>query len=145
MAIAFIVHTGNAKSMAGNKRKWTELTTGTKKRLCTRFKERPSTHQELVEWAKKELSLDISRSTVSTVLKDSEKWLDVPTDESSIVRARPPKHASLEKALVTWFNDVRARGAIVNDAMLIEKGKVFGSLLGRFSVFSQSHARLDLL
>lgn len=105
-----------------------------KKRICIRFKERPSTHQELADWAKRELSLELSRSTVSTVLKDLGKWLEVPVDELTSVRARQPKYVSLEKALLTWFSDIRARGAVVSDAMLTEKAKVYGSLLGKFSL-----------
>ncbi|XP_064482938.1 tigger transposable element-derived protein 6-like [Ornithodoros turicata] len=116
--------------MAGTKRKRTDLTAGMRKRICVRFKENPSSHLELAEWAKRELSLDVGRSTITTVLKEADKWLKVSTDESNRVRARPPKHVQLERSLQLWFNDVRAKGAIINDAMLTEKAKVYGTLLG---------------
>ncbi|XP_064473501.1 histone-lysine N-methyltransferase SETD1A-like isoform X2 [Ornithodoros turicata] len=116
--------------MAETKRRRTELTAGIKKLLCVRFKESPSSHQELAEWAKRELSLDVARSTITTLLKESEKWLNVGADESNSVRARPPKYASLETSLQLWLNDVRARGGVVTEAMFMEQAKVYGALLG---------------
>lgn len=88
------------------------------------FNKRPSTHQEPADWAQGQLSFEASRLAVFTVLKHLSKWLEVHVDESTTVQERQPKYASLQKALLTCFNDIKVRCAVVSGAMFIEKEKL---------------------
>lgn len=75
-------------------------------------------------------------SVLNRLHKCNDKVLDIrwagscPAEEagarqsSIMVQVRPPKYVSLDKALLTWFNDIGARGAVVSDAMLTEKTKL---------------------
>lgn len=81
----------------------------------------------------KKLSLEVSRLNVTTVSKHLRRWLEVHVNESTTVQARQPKYASLKKALLTWFNDIRDGGVVASNVMLTEKAKLYGSLPGKLS------------
>lgn len=91
---------------------------------------------DMQEWAKATLGLDIPRSTLGDILKDSEKWLRAGKENDTTLRERSGREASLEEALLTWFTDIRNRGVPVSDAMLIEKARFFGGKLGKHISFS---------
>lgn len=85
----------------------------------------------MLQWAKTELNLDIPKSTMADILSRSEKWLTPRKGNANAVRERAGREGKLEEALLTWFGDVRSRGAPVNDMMLIDKAKAFGARLGK--------------
>ena len=68
---------------------------------------------------------DLARSTVTGVLKHSDKWLKVPqTSASKTVKHRGPQNEKLELALIEWFGNVRARGGSSVDRLIVEKAKM---------------------
>ena len=67
---------------------------------------------------------DLARSTVTGVLKHSDKWLKVSqTSASKTVKHRGPQNEKLELALIEWFGNVRARGGSIVDRLIVEKAK----------------------
>ena len=85
------------------------------------------TQSDLVRWAESTFDVTIGRSTMSDIIKSSDKWLNIETDNKT--RNKRPKHAELEEALLLWFNDIRTRGILVNDEMLRNKAQQFGNQL----------------
>ena len=84
----------------------------------------------------------IGRSTISSILKEKEKWLLFPMQRSTdSTRDRSCKEPLLESALSMWFNDVRTKNLPVNSDMIIEKAKKFGGEL-RVVGFSYSNGWL---
>ncbi|XP_064465488.1 tigger transposable element-derived protein 6-like [Ornithodoros turicata] len=104
-----------------------------KKRDCSSMK-----LADIQEWAKTTLGLDIPRSTLGDILKDSEKWLGAGKENDTTLRERSGREASLEEPLLTWFTDIRNRAVPVSDAMLIEKARLFGGKLDVPSTFMYS-------
>ena len=49
----------------------------------------------------------LSRTTVSKILKDSDKWLSVSGVAAKQKRCRAAKFPDLEKALALWYQQVR--------------------------------------
>ena len=124
------------------KRRRTNVSAGQKHAICKHKQDFPNASiQSIIAWAKETLQLDIGRSTVSDILKAKEKWLQA--DDSSVqVRVQSSQHPKLEEALFLWFADVRAKGATVNDAMLLEKAKTLGDRLQVPANFSYSRGWL---
>ncbi|XP_042148909.1 uncharacterized protein LOC121837369 [Ixodes scapularis] len=59
----------------------------------------------------KNFGVDLGKSTVHAILKESKKWMSVPTASSSSCWQRPPKFEKLEEAVNIWFAEMRSRGA----------------------------------
>ena len=73
----------------------------------------------------------IGRSTISSILKEKDKWLSFPMQGSTdSTKDRVCKEPLLKSALSMWFNDVRTKNLPVNSDMIIEKAKKFGGELG---------------
>lgn len=71
----------------------------------------------------------IPRSTLSTLLKNKEDIrVKAAEKRQGTCRARAPAFEKIEKALYTWFLDVRARNLPVDGPMLIEKAKCFAAI-----------------
>lgn len=119
--------------MAGVKRKRTELNAGAKREICEYKRQKPSQSIQAVrDWAQAKLGLSLARSTVASILQDSHKWLNIGIAASTIVRQCQAQFEELESALILWFGNVRANGAIVSDEMLQEKARCLGSILGKY-------------
>ena len=60
--------------------------------ICRRKEEFPdSTQREIIAWAKDQLEIDISQSTVSDILKVKDKWLQAGNDISQVQRNIVPQ------------------------------------------------------
>ncbi|XP_064462141.1 tigger transposable element-derived protein 6-like [Ornithodoros turicata] len=78
------------------------------------------------------LRFGIAQSSLSTILKEKEKIMSSVERGSSSQRkkVKRPSYEEIEKAAFAWFLDVRARNVPVSGAMLIQKAKDFGCMLG---------------
>ena len=93
-----------------------------------------ATQQDIVRHFSLTWGTAIGRSTISSILKEKDKWLSFPMQGSTdSTRDRSCKEPLLESALSMWFNDVRTKNLPVNSDMIIEKAKKFGSC--RFFLF----------
>jgi len=60
----------------------------------------------------------LKRPTVTLVLKESAKWLSIENSAASkTVKHRAAKHENLEKILMEWFGQERAKGAQLGDKL----------------------------
>ena len=86
--------------------KRTEITIAVKKAICQHKRDHAKISQDrLVQFVKDFYSIEVGRSTISDILKNSEKWLSF--DSSTITeqksnRITQTKHAELEEALFIW-------------------------------------------
>ena len=113
------------------KRRRTQFSIAEKKEIVAYKTDHPkSTQDDIAAHFAREWGKQVGRSTVSDILRDKEKWTSTPKDGDSSLRQRMGRHDNLEQALFLWFNDVRAKNAIINDDMLIEKAKTYGNQLG---------------
>ena len=130
-------------SASPDKRRRVEISCHVKKQICQQKLNVPKcTIADLIQFASKEFKITIGKSTISEILKQSDKWLNMSTESTSFTRARHPKHGKLEDALIMWFNDVRSAHAAVNDEMLIEKAKELGEKMS-ISDFAYSRGWLQ--
>ncbi|KAG9293012.1 hypothetical protein G9A89_016374 [Geosiphon pyriformis] len=76
--------------------------------------------------------LHISRPTVSKIIKEHAKWLNIEIDEISerSIRHKSVKFPLLNQALSYWVEQVTAATIEFNDQLIKEKGKEFAKLLG---------------
>ena len=113
------------------KRRRTQFFIAEKKEIVTYKTDHPkATQDEIAAYFVREWGKQVSRSTVSDILRHKEKWTSTPKDGDTALCQRSGKHENLEQALFLWFSDVRSKNAIINDDMLIEKAKKFGVELG---------------
>jgi hypothetical protein len=122
-------------SMDKSKRARVDLSGSEKREICLVHKKHPGlTHEELAEYMVKNKSgfKLVNRSTISKILKEQEKWLKVDTKlrEGTNKRAREAKFPQLEKALLIWFAQIRARKGIISDVVLLKKAEEFRTSLG---------------
>ncbi|ESO94078.1 hypothetical protein LOTGIDRAFT_83307, partial [Lottia gigantea] len=71
----------------------------------------------------------IGKSTVGDIVRNKEKWLNIPEDSSSLSRTRHAKHEKLEEGLNLWIHDMNSRNVAISDMLLIEKAKDIGTKL----------------
>ena len=108
----------------------TQFTAAEKKELIAYKMDHPdATQVEIanhftIKWGK-----SVGRSTVSDILRDSGKWLSIPTENNKSKRLRSAKHEDLENSLCLWMADVRAHNAFIDTQMLLEKAKMLGAKL----------------
>ena len=67
---------------------------------------------------------EIGCSTVSDILRESEKWLN--TEDSSSMKKYEGCYVQLEEALWIWFGNIRPNNLPISDEMLREKAMMFG-------------------
>ncbi|KAL2629671.1 hypothetical protein R1flu_014357 [Riccia fluitans] len=86
------------------------LSDGEKQRICLIAKKAGPTikQRDLLQLVIKDLGKTIMHTTVSKIIKDSSKWLnmDFSLQRTNVKRHRPAKWPGLEKALIAWFNQV---------------------------------------
>ena len=117
-----------AESEKPAKRPRTAISVSAKKSICQfKVKNPTATQDTILRMAKDQLKLTIGRSTVSDILRESPKWLS--EEDASSTKKRKPHHDEMEKALLMWFSNVRARQIAVSDDMLRLKARAFGSAL----------------
>lgn len=74
--------------------------------------------------------MDVPKSTLSDILREAPKWLEVTVEREHLTRARCGEQAQLEAALVAWLSEVGAKGGTVGDLALIKKARTLGDSLG---------------
>ncbi|KAI1718772.1 hypothetical protein DdX_05879 [Ditylenchus destructor] len=88
------------------KRKRLELNIEMKKAVCTYKKNHPQASREkIADVLQKQFNLESApaRATISNILQEEEKWLNMENDR--LFRHNPVKHPELDKALLLWNND----------------------------------------
>ena len=91
------------------KRKRVEIAPQVKREISKKKEENATmTIKDLQDFAKINFAVDISKQTMSDILKNKERWLKI-TDSENGSRVRPPKHKELEDALALWFETVRSQ------------------------------------
>ena len=126
------------------KRARIEISAAKKQEIC-QYKEenQKATQQDIARHFSLTWGTAIGRSTISSILKEKDKWLSFPMQGSTdLTRGRSCKKSLLESALSMWLNDVRTKKLPVNSDMIIEKAKKFGGELGVVG-FSYSNGRLE--
>ena len=126
------------------KRARIEISAAKKQEIC-QYKEenQKATQQDIVRHFGLTWGTAIGRSTISSILKEKDKWLSFPMQGSiDSTRDRSCQEPLLESALSMWFNDVRTKNLPVNSDMIIENAKKFGRELGVVG-FSYSNGWLE--
>lgn len=113
------------------KRARTQLTYGEKRQICKHIGQHPTqTKAETAEYFSNLWKKSIGRTTIGDIVREKEKWLNVPLDSSDSVRNRSPMFSQLEECLFTWFSQKLSQNATISDEILRQKGKFFGEQLG---------------
>ena len=88
--------------------------------ICRYSRDNPNvTQKELCEIFSKKYDRKFPASTMSTILKQKDKYL--LSDNSTLFRKRECKYPELEEALHLYYCDIRAHHLPINDEMLILK------------------------
>ena len=111
------------------KRRRTAIPAETKKAICAEKAQNPKmTQDDLARFASAKFGLSLGRSTVSDILKESDKW--IATAAGSQTKKRAPKHEQLEEVLFLWFGQARNAHLPLSEKILIEQAQNFGTALG---------------
>lgn len=113
-------------------RKRVQLSDLDRKKICELAVEHQSLSQDkLTALLQTQLNKpELARSTVTGILKERTKWLALSNEAAgSKVRHRSAQWENLEKALMQWFGQLRSRGAVLTDKLLLEKAKALAVLL----------------
>ena len=105
-----------------------QLSDADRKVICELGKSHKSlSHQQLTNLIAQQLNKpELGRSTVTGILKQSEKWLKCSDSSASkTVKHRGAQHEKLEQALMAWFGQARSRGALIMDRFIVEKAISF--------------------
>ena len=89
-----------------------------------------------------ENNMDVGISTISEILKKSEKWKQVENTLLVKSKVQSGKHSDLESCLIIWMSKLNAKSIPLNENMIKEKAREFGSLL-EISNFSYSNGWLQ--
>jgi len=118
--------------MSLKKRNRNEITIEQKRELCLYAQEHPQLKQvELRLHFQAKWNTNIGSSTLSDILKNSEKWFDTTNIRSSNAkRIRQAEQPYLEEMILIWMSDTKAHNLPINDEMIIEKAKMFGKQIG---------------
>lgn len=130
------------------KRQRVDLTWDEKRKICEVQLEKPTfTHSELAKYMVDHHGFRlVNRSTISKILDESQKWLEVSPNlrEGKTRRVRDAKWPQVDKALMLWVGQIRARKGAINDNMLIEKATEFRDAFGiSKNDFKLSHGWLE--
>jgi len=105
-----------------------------RKEICQYSKDHHDTkHDDIVAYFNhKYPELHVSRPTVSKIIKEHAKWLNIEINEASekSVRHKSVKFPLLDQALSYWVEQVTTAAIEFNDQLIKEKGKEFAKLLG---------------
>lgn len=103
------------------------LTFGEKKELCLLHQENPKlTLRELGERFG-----NTKKNTVSDILKNKEKWLNVELNNSNATKQKdkPPKFPELEEALIIWISKALAANKTITGEIILAKANDFAKLM----------------
>ncbi|KAG0442862.1 hypothetical protein HPB47_015542 [Ixodes persulcatus] len=100
------------RSPAATKRRRVAITAGDKRDICKWRREHPrASPSSLLAWIRNSLGIDVPKSTLSDILREAPKWLEVTVEKELLTRARCGEQAQLEAALAAWLSEVGAKGA----------------------------------
>ena len=109
------------------------LTIVEKKELCQYKASNPALRlQDLSEWCVTKFDKHVAKNTISDILKQRQKWMNMQCNASILKKEAIGRHPELERALWLWFSSARVDRPDVNvsDAMLLMKARKFGEELG---------------
>lgn len=119
----------------------TKLLNIDRKRICEHAAAHPKMKQDDLA-----AIFGIERSTVSKVLKDKERWLNIEDDSETakIVKHRSARFPEVETPLTHWAHQMIASGEFVSDSMLRSKAlEIAGMVGGPASKFKASSGWID--
>ncbi|KAJ7134441.1 Tc5 transposase DNA-binding domain-containing protein [Mycena epipterygia] len=97
-----------------------------RKDICLYHKENPNARQEDIARI-----YGVERSTISKILKNKTKWLNVPANEDlRIAKHRPSKFPEIEEDMVKWLLECRDTNTVLSDSMIRNKAKEVARDLG---------------
>ncbi|CAG8820641.1 14489_t:CDS:1, partial [Cetraspora pellucida] len=109
--------------------KRTTLTDAQRHELCVYARDNKKTQSQYVDWIKNKWDLKIDESTVSHILKTSEKRLEDRIVNSNIKRHRTVTYPELDLALKEFVLIYQHR-TVLSDAILIGKAKALADGMG---------------
>lgn len=85
----------------------TQLTNAERERICQLKQQQPQLkHDEFVAFACAELGKQVNRSTISKIVKESERWLNIPEEERERKRHKKGQFEDVEEALFQFYKQV---------------------------------------
>lgn len=84
----------------------------------------------MLAWIQNFLGMDAPKSTLSDILREAPKWLEVTAEREHLTKAKCGEQAQLEAALAAWLSEVGAKGSTVGDLALVKKARTLGDSLG---------------
>ena len=109
-----------------------QLSYADRKEICELAKSNTDlTQAPLTRLASEKLGKNLVRSTVTGVLEQSDKWLKcADSSASKQIKHKKPQFQKLEAALIERFGQIRAKGGLIIDKVLVEKAPALAELLG---------------
>ncbi|PCH40002.1 CenpB-DNA-bind-domain-containing protein [Wolfiporia cocos MD-104 SS10] len=97
-----------------------------RKKICEYHKNNPGKKQEEIA-----REFNVERSTVSKILKEKDRWLNVKDDEKLLVsKYRPSKFPHLESQLESWLQECSRNEILLTDALIRTQAKKVALELG---------------
>lgn len=119
------------------KRRRVAITAGEKRDICKWHQEHPQVSMGgLLSWVQKTLCMDLPKSTLSDILREAPKWLEVTPEKEHLTRARCGSQGQLETALLAWLSELGTNNAAVSDVALVDKARILGGSLGEVPQFA---------
>lgn len=130
------------------KRGRTDITDALRKAICLEKMRFPTySGRDLAIFVEKVYGKQLGRSTICEILKQKEKWMQVPDDSKQTKRRKPGQYPGMEEALVVWLNDAIPHYGVsgITDNLLRAKAKEFGAQMGVPEEFKYSSGWLEKL
>lgn len=127
-----------------NKSKRNVIEIEQKREICLYYQQHPTLkHRELIQHFNLKFNMNIRKSTMFDILRDSHKWLNYSSHHNS-KRVREPRYPALEQRLYNWYIEQRTCMGRLNitDDELLEKAKFYGEILA-INDFKYSNGWLD--
>ncbi|KZT09356.1 uncharacterized protein LAESUDRAFT_723096 [Laetiporus sulphureus 93-53] len=101
------------------KHRKTRLWSTDRKQICIFHRENPGVKQETIA-----SKFGVERSTISKILKEKDRWLNVQDDEKlQVSKFRPSKFPNLELALQGWLRECARTKTLITDAAIRTKAR----------------------
>ncbi|KAI0041736.1 CenpB-DNA-bind-domain-containing protein [Auriscalpium vulgare] len=87
--------------------------------ICLYHQQHPHLRQEDIA-----AEYGVERSTISKILKQKQKWLNVPDgEEIRIAKHRPSKFPEIEEEMIRWLEECSERSMMLTDSVIRAKAK----------------------
>ncbi|ORZ02489.1 hypothetical protein BCR43DRAFT_429741, partial [Syncephalastrum racemosum] len=104
-----------------------QLTNRQKLAICRKrhSKTPPYSQRQLAEWAKEEFSLTAkpSQSTISAILKEEHKYMQMKNEQLDAKRTRPSLAPQMENVLLTFVNDMGKKNMPLTRVSIVSYAK----------------------